>query len=168
MSIYITNKAAELGKAVGPSKMNVNPRVGKYTIVPYQSTHNTGGAVMGSDPSTSAVNRYLHSWHVPNVFVVAPSAFPQHRRSHPPPPASRRWGRRVPPPHQGGDVAREAGLPAGGGGRGTPPESPPGGGEGGGRGVRAPGVRSAEEGEEAGRAAKSPPLGERGLAPGLP
>ncbi len=77
MSQYITNKAAELGKAIGPSKMNVNPRVGKYTIVPYQSTHNTGGAVMGNDPSTSAVNRYLQSWDVPNVFVVGASAFPQ-------------------------------------------------------------------------------------------
>src|SRR5258708_19575097 len=85
MSIYITNKAAELGKAVGPSKMNVNPRVGKYTIVPYQSTHNTGGAVMGSDPSTSAVNRYLQSWDVPNVFVVGATPFPQNGAHHPPP-----------------------------------------------------------------------------------
>src|SRR5258708_12750551 len=77
MSQYITNKAAELGKAIGPSKMNVNPRAGKYTIVPYQSTHNTGGAVMGNDPSTSAVNRYLQSWDVPNVFVIGATAFPQ-------------------------------------------------------------------------------------------
>jgi gluconate 2-dehydrogenase alpha chain len=57
--------------------MNVNPRAGKYTIVPYQSTHNTGGAVMGNDPATSAVNRYLQSWDVPNVFVIGASAFPQ-------------------------------------------------------------------------------------------
>ena len=77
MSLWLTNKAAELGKAIGPSKMNVTPRTGKYTIVPYQSTHNTGGAVMGNDPATSAVNRYLQSWDVPNVFVVGASAFPQ-------------------------------------------------------------------------------------------
>jgi len=77
MSQYITGKAAEIAKAIGPSKMNVNPRVGKYTIVPYQSTHNTGGAVMGADPTMSAVNRYLQSWDVPNVFVIGASAFPQ-------------------------------------------------------------------------------------------
>jgi gluconate 2-dehydrogenase alpha chain len=32
---------------------------------------------MGIDPSTSAVNRYLQSWDVPNVFVIGASAFPQ-------------------------------------------------------------------------------------------
>ena len=64
-------------KAIGPSKMNVTPRTEKYTIVPYQSTHNTGGAIMGADPATSAVNKYLQSWAVPNVFVVGASAFPQ-------------------------------------------------------------------------------------------
>src|SRR6266852_3887300 len=77
MSVYVTNKGAEIGKAIGASKMNVNPRTGKYTIVPYQSTHNTGGVVMGADPATSAVNKYLQSWDVPNVFVVGASAFPQ-------------------------------------------------------------------------------------------
>ncbi len=37
--------------------------------MPYQSTHNTGGAIMGNNPRTSAVNKYLQSWDVPNVFV---------------------------------------------------------------------------------------------------
>ena len=77
MSVWLTNKAAEIAKAIGPAKMTVTPRTGKYTIVPYQSTHNTGGAVMGADPATSAVNKYLQSWDVPNVFVVGASAFPQ-------------------------------------------------------------------------------------------
>jgi len=77
MSVWLTNKAAEIAKAIGPAKMNVSPRTGKYTIVPYQSTHNTGGAVMGADPATSAVNKYLQSWDVSNVFVVGASAFPQ-------------------------------------------------------------------------------------------
>ena len=36
-----------------------------------------GGAVMGEDPKTSAVNRYLQSWDVHNVFVIDASAFPQ-------------------------------------------------------------------------------------------
>jgi len=77
MSVWLTNKAAEIAKAIGPSKMNVNPRTGKYTIVPYQSTHNTGGTVMGADPNTSVVNKYLQSWDVHNLFVVGAGNFPQ-------------------------------------------------------------------------------------------
>ncbi len=56
---------------------------GHYSIVPYQSTHNTGGAIMGTDPTSSAVNRYLQSWDVSNVFVVGASAFPQNAGYNP-------------------------------------------------------------------------------------
>ena len=83
MSAYTTSKAAEIAKAIGPSKMIVSPVTGKYSIVPYQSTHNTGGAVMGADPATSAVNKYLQSWDVANVFVVGGSAFPQNSANNP-------------------------------------------------------------------------------------
>ncbi len=51
--------------------------------MPYQSTHNVGGAVMGADPATSVVNKYLQSWDVPNVFVVGASAFPQNSANPP-------------------------------------------------------------------------------------
>jgi gluconate 2-dehydrogenase alpha chain len=77
MSQHITDKAAEIGKAIGASKMNVNPRTEKYTIVPYQSTHNTGGTVMGADPGNSVVNKYLQSWDVHNLFVIGAGNFPQ-------------------------------------------------------------------------------------------
>jgi len=83
MSAYITSKAAEIAKAIGPAKISVNPVVGKYSIVPYQSTHNTGGAIMGADPATSVVNKYLQSWDVPNVFVIGASAFPQNGSNNP-------------------------------------------------------------------------------------
>ncbi|MBQ0132005.1 MAG: GMC family oxidoreductase, partial [Comamonas sp.] len=43
----------------------------------YQTTHLNGGAIMGTDPKTSAVNRYLQSWDAHNLFVVGASAFPQ-------------------------------------------------------------------------------------------
>ena len=48
-----------------------------YTTTAYQSTHNAGGAVMGEDPKTSVVNRYLQCWDVPNVFSIGGSAIPQ-------------------------------------------------------------------------------------------
>jgi gluconate 2-dehydrogenase alpha chain len=38
---------------------------------------------MGSDPSTSVVNRYLQSWDVPNVFVIGASAYPQNASWNP-------------------------------------------------------------------------------------
>ena len=61
----------------------MNQRDGHYSIVPYQTTHNTGGAAMGDDPATSAVNRYLQSWDVPNVFVMGASVFPQNAGYNP-------------------------------------------------------------------------------------
>ena len=38
---------------------------------------------MGTDPTTSAVNKYLQSWDVPNVFAVGASAFPQNSGYNP-------------------------------------------------------------------------------------
>lgn len=48
-----------------------------YDTASYQSTHNTGGVIMGADPREAAVNNYLQMWDYPNVFVVGASAFPQ-------------------------------------------------------------------------------------------
>jgi gluconate 2-dehydrogenase alpha chain len=38
---------------------------------------------MGADPKTSAVNRYLQSWDVSNLFVLGASAFPQNAGYNP-------------------------------------------------------------------------------------
>jgi gluconate 2-dehydrogenase alpha chain len=83
MVSYATDKAVEIARAMNPSKMTASTGNGRYSIVPYQSTHNCGGAVMGDDPSTSVVNKYLQSWDVPNVFVVGGSAFPQNSANNP-------------------------------------------------------------------------------------
>lgn len=77
MSNYLTDQAETIAKAMKPRSMHSSRRKGSYSIVPYQTTHNTGGAVMGDDPRTSVVNRYLQSWDVPNVFVMGACAFPQ-------------------------------------------------------------------------------------------
>ncbi|HTP96769.1 MAG TPA: GMC family oxidoreductase [Burkholderiales bacterium] len=83
LSAYTVGKAAEIARAIGPSKLSAHSVPERYTIVPYQSTHNMGGVVMGADPATSAVNKYLQSWDVPNVFVVGGSAFPQNAANSP-------------------------------------------------------------------------------------
>ena len=54
-----------------------------WSVVPYQSTHNTGGAIMGADPGTSVINKYMQSWQVPNLFVLGASAFPHNSAYNP-------------------------------------------------------------------------------------
>ena len=62
---------------------NVNVRRGNYNVVPYQSTHNTGGTIMGADPKSSAVNRYGQAWDADNLFVMGASLFPQNASYNP-------------------------------------------------------------------------------------
>ncbi|HEY2816999.1 MAG TPA: GMC family oxidoreductase [Casimicrobiaceae bacterium] len=83
MSKFVTDRAHDIAKAMKPRSSHVKGRSGHYSIVPYQTTHNTGGAVMGADPRTSVVNRYLQSWDVPNVFVTGACAFPQNAGYNP-------------------------------------------------------------------------------------
>ena len=54
-----------------------------WDITKYVSTHNVGGAIMGDSPETSALNRYLQSWDVHNVFVPGGNAFPQNFQANP-------------------------------------------------------------------------------------
>jgi gluconate 2-dehydrogenase alpha chain len=83
-SAYLREVCERLARALNPRAVTSNDdSQGQYSIVPYQSTHNTGGAAMGPEPATSAVNRYLQSWDVANVFVVGASAFPQNAGYNP-------------------------------------------------------------------------------------
>jgi gluconate 2-dehydrogenase alpha chain len=83
MSAYITDKTLAIGRAMGGKQVVGSGRKGPYTVTQYQTTHNTGGTVMGADPATSVVNRYLQSWDVPNVFVIGASNFPQNASYNP-------------------------------------------------------------------------------------
>jgi gluconate 2-dehydrogenase alpha chain len=83
MSAYVTQKAMDIGKAMGGVHVDGGPRKGPYNVTQYQTTHNTGGTVMGTDPSTSTVNRFLQSWDVHNVFVIGASNFPQNASYNP-------------------------------------------------------------------------------------
>ncbi len=55
----------------------------RYNVINYQSTHIQGGAMMGTSPENSVVNRYLQHWDMPNLFVVGASAFPQNAAPNP-------------------------------------------------------------------------------------
>ena len=80
---FLTDKFAEIIKAMGANQVVKQYRTGPYDITDYQTTHLCGGAIMGTDPTTSALNRYLQSWDVPNLFVMGASAFPQNAGYNP-------------------------------------------------------------------------------------
>ena len=83
MMKYIDERCAEIGRAMNGSHLGGKTKGTHFGLVGYQSTHNVGGAVMGGDPSTSVVNKYLQSWDVSNLFVVGGSAFLQNPANGP-------------------------------------------------------------------------------------
>ena len=80
MSQYLTDRLAEITQRMGPRSLEKHPRTGPYDIAKYQTTHTCGGAIMGTDPKTSALNRYLQSWDVPEPVRHRRHGIPAERR----------------------------------------------------------------------------------------
>lgn len=76
---FMQDKMSGIAKAMGGHSIGVYGKKpgAHFDTASYQTTHLNGGAIMGTDPKTSAVNRYLQSWDAHNLFVVGASAFPQ-------------------------------------------------------------------------------------------
>jgi gluconate 2-dehydrogenase alpha chain len=68
---------------MGPTRYYVTPELEPYDVYSYQSTHNTGGAIMGSDPGNSVTNKYGQVWDTPNVFVTGAALYPQNPGMNP-------------------------------------------------------------------------------------
>ena len=84
VSQYIGGVLERLATSMNPTiKTGANTRRGNYNVVPYQSTHNTGGTITGADPKASVVNRYLQAWDADNLFVMGASVFPQNASYNP-------------------------------------------------------------------------------------
>jgi gluconate 2-dehydrogenase alpha chain len=79
MAAYSAARLEEVVKAMRPESFATEmfKPGAHYDTRIYQSTHTTGGAIMGSNPSNSVINRYSQSWDVSNLFVMGASAFPQ-------------------------------------------------------------------------------------------
>jgi gluconate 2-dehydrogenase alpha chain len=80
---YLSPKMREMLEAMGATNIRTQEELTPYSIGPYQSTHNTGGAIMGGDPGDSVVNKYSQVWDTPNVFVTGASNFPQNPGMNP-------------------------------------------------------------------------------------
>ncbi|WP_341963264.1 GMC family oxidoreductase [Planococcus maritimus] len=72
---YITERTTEIMQEMGAKTVVGRSPISDYDIVPYQTTHNTGGTIMGGDPATSVVNNYLQHWDMENLFVVGAGNF---------------------------------------------------------------------------------------------
>jgi gluconate 2-dehydrogenase alpha chain len=83
MSTYLLTKCRQIAEAMGPTSIQVRARPKLFHTVPGQSTHNTGGTIMGTDPKTTVVNKYLQSWDAHNLFVMGASVFPQNAGYNP-------------------------------------------------------------------------------------
>ena len=83
MSAFLTDKYAGILQQMGAKQIVKQPRKGPYDVTDYQTSHLCGGAIMGDNPGNSALNRYLQSWDVPNLFVQGATAFPQNAGYNP-------------------------------------------------------------------------------------
>ena len=83
MMPYMAKRNRKVMEEMGASTIETTTEKDDYSIVPYQSTHNVGGAIMGADRETSVVNTYLQHWDAPNLFVPGASAFPHNSGYNP-------------------------------------------------------------------------------------
>jgi gluconate 2-dehydrogenase alpha chain len=84
ISTHAAQTIDEIARSLNPTHMTrPSPRTGPWSVVPYQSTHNTGGTIMGTNPGNSVVNKYCQSWDVPNLFITGASVFPHNSAYNP-------------------------------------------------------------------------------------
>ena len=84
MAAYLATKCQEIVQAMGAKNVVASGELPPhFDTVAYQSTHVTGGAIMGTDPNETAVNSWTQMWDFPNTFVVGSSAFPQNAGKNP-------------------------------------------------------------------------------------
>jgi gluconate 2-dehydrogenase alpha chain len=80
---FIADKCERIMQQMGPTHMATSSELGDYNIYQYQSTHMTGGAIMGSDPGNSVTNKYGQVWDTANVFVTGAALYPQNPGANP-------------------------------------------------------------------------------------
>jgi len=84
MAKYCAGKMVEIARAMGAARLGGLPEVtANFDTRGYQSTHITGGTIMGRDPATSVVSSRLQHWDAENLFVVGASVF-AHNSGHNP------------------------------------------------------------------------------------
>jgi gluconate 2-dehydrogenase alpha chain len=84
MSQWVTQRIGEICKAMQPDVMGpVQGRTGPFDTRQYQTTHVTGGTIMGAEPRLSVVSPHLQHWDAQNLFVVGASVYPHNSGYNP-------------------------------------------------------------------------------------
>lgn len=83
MYSFLAQKCDQIARRMNPTRQTTTPELGPYNIYQYQSTHCTGGAIMGRDPGDSVTNSYGQVWDAPNVFVTGAALYPQNPGANP-------------------------------------------------------------------------------------
>lgn len=80
---FLAARGEEILQSMGPDRIDVTDTLAPYRYDEYQSTHATGGAIMGTDPGDSVTNSYGQVWDTPNVFVTGAALYPQNPGANP-------------------------------------------------------------------------------------
>src|SRR5262249_45879857 len=106
MAAYIMGKTMEIARAAN-AKIIGNPQLrNNFDSMIGGSSHHTGGAIIGVDPKTSVINRYLQSWDATMSWAARLS-----RRTRAPIPPRRSGRLPIGPPRQSPrDTSNHLGL----------------------------------------------------------
>lgn len=80
---FLAQRCKEVMQEMNPDHMVNTAELSAYNVHSYQSTHCTGGAIMGDTPDNSVTNRYGQVWDTPNVFVTGAALYPQNPGMNP-------------------------------------------------------------------------------------
>ena len=84
MSEWVTQKVGNICRAMAPDMMGpVEGLKGPFDTRQYQTTHVTGGTIMGADPHLSVVSPRLQHWDAENLFVAGASVYPHNSGYNP-------------------------------------------------------------------------------------
>jgi len=83
LNTFITHKCGEVLEAMGADIVDVHDVMPEHYSGWVNSEHSGGGAIMGDDPETSALNNYLQMWDMDNLFVCGSNVFPHFGAANP-------------------------------------------------------------------------------------
>ncbi|WP_203074687.1 GMC family oxidoreductase [Falsiroseomonas ponticola] len=83
MTEHVAGVINRIAATMGAASVNAAGPRRSWSAVPYQSTHNTGGTIMGRNPRESVVNKYLQHWQLHNLFVLGAGVFPHNAAYNP-------------------------------------------------------------------------------------
>jgi gluconate 2-dehydrogenase alpha chain len=83
LSAHSADVINKIAAAMNPTHMSQAKPRNSWNATVYQSTHNTGGTIMGTNPSNSVTNKYGQVWDVDNLFIMGASLFPHNSAYNP-------------------------------------------------------------------------------------